>query len=304
MCTIESIPTLRWRRPLAQQSASIIGLITKPGEPRAAVLAAKIAEWAVDRGITLLVDEQVVNTPPGAHRSSNDELVERSQIIAVLGGDGTMIAAARLVGGRGTPVIGINLGSLGYLTDFSVDDTVNVLDCVARGDFEVDQRTMLDWRATRDGEVTARGTVLNDVVINKSTVARIIEIECRVNDALLTTYRSDGLIVATPTGSTAYNLSAGGPIIHPDTKAICISPICPHTLTNRPIVLPDDVEIKLKLITREEEVMITSDGQVGYPLTTGEEIRIRKCTRPFNMIQPRGRDYFQILRDKLRWGGH
>lgn len=289
---------------LARKCASVIGLITKPKEPRATSLASTIAKWAAEREIALLVDQHIDELPIHTRRASYDQITTESEAIVVLGGDGTMIAAARLVGGSGTPVLGINLGSLGYLTDFAVDDTIKALDSLCAGDYDIDPRAMLEWRAIRQEEQFAVGTVLNDVVINKSTVARIIEIDCWVDSRQLTKYRGDGLIVATPTGSTAYNLSAGGPIIHPETQAVCIAPICPHTLTNRPIVLPDSVKVTLELITREQEVMLTSDGQTGIELIGGDRIDIRKSPNPFNMVRPRDRDYFQILRDKLRWSGH
>ncbi|MGH9762223.1 MAG: NAD(+)/NADH kinase [Blastocatellia bacterium] len=289
---------------MARKCASVIGLITKPKEPRATSLASTIAKWAADRGIALLVDHNVGEAPSRSRRASYDQITTESEAIVVLGGDGTMIAAARLVGGSGTPVLGINLGSLGYLTDFAVEDTEKALDSLCEGDYEIDPRAMLDWRAVRQDEEFASGIVLNDVVINKSTVARIIEIDCWVDSRQLTKYRGDGLIVATPTGSTAYNLSAGGPIIHPDAQAVCIAPICPHTLTNRPIVLPDTIKVTLQLITREQEVMLTSDGQTGIPLLAEDRIEIKKSPNPFNMVRPRDRDYFQILRDKLRWSGH
>jgi NAD+ kinase len=214
-----------------------------------------------------------------------------------------MIAAARLVHARGTPVIGINLGSLGYLTEYPVEDVATALDALSDADYETDQRAMLDWRVVRSANEIGRGAVLNDVVVNKSTLARIIEIDCSIDGQLLTTYRADGLIVATPTGSTAYNLSAGGPIIIPSTRAIAIAPICPHTLTNRPIVLPDTAEVMLQLVTRDQQVMMTADGQTGLDLVAGDQVEIRKSDVTFNMIRPKNRHYFQILRGKLRWSG-
>jgi NAD+ kinase len=214
-----------------------------------------------------------------------------------------MIAAARLVHSRGTPVIGVNLGSLGYLTEYSTDDVAGVLQTIGDGNFEIDQRAMLDWKVVRGGEQIGAGSVLNDVVVNKATLARIIEIDCSIGSGYVTTYRADGLIVATPTGSTAYNLSAGGPIIHPSTRAIVIAPICPHTLTNRPLVLPDATIVTLQLVTRDQQVMITADGQTGLDLSSGDQIEIGKSARTFNMIRSKQRYYFQILRDKLRWSG-
>jgi NAD+ kinase len=288
---------------VARQQATRVGVIAKPNEPRATALAIAIAKWAAKYGLSLLVDEALSGAPAPAVVASHQSIAEESQVLIVLGGDGTMIASARLVAGRGTPVLGINLGSLGYMTEFSVEDVDAALERVAQGNYEVENRTMLDWCITRDNCNTAHDSVLNDVVLNKSALARVIEIGCRIGGAEVTTYRADGLIVSTPTGSTAYNLSAGGPIIYPKTSAISIAPICPHTLTNRPIVLPDSVEIELHLITREQDVMLTSDGQIGFRLLGGDSVRITKSSKTFDMIRPVDRDYFQILRDKLKWSG-
>ena len=280
-----------------------LGIITKPGEPRATALAGDIAEWARQHGLSLLVNDSLTEIPAGASAASLGEMAERSDLLIVLGGDGTMIGAARLVAGRGTPVLGVNLGSLGYLTEFAVEDVLPTLEEVSRGNFEVDCRMMLEWRVRRAGEKVGEGTALNDIVVNKSALARIIEIDCSVGNHYVTTYRADGLIVATPTGSTAYNLSAGGPIICPGTEAISICPICPHTLTNRPLLLPDTAEIRLQINTREQEVMLTSDGQTGVPLMAGDRVEVNKSDKTFNTIRPKNKDYFEILRNKLKWSG-
>jgi NAD+ kinase len=288
---------------MPQQLPARLGIITKPNEPRAAELAARIAEWAADHEINLFVNNRVRDLPPGTFSASAREIADHCDLLIVLGGDGTMISTARLVAGRGTPVLGINLGTLGYLTEFAIDEAMPALEYVVRGEYEVDKRTMLDWRVLRDGDQVGAGTALNDVVLNKSALARIIDIDCWVGSHYVTGYRADGLIVATPTGSTAYNLSAGGPIIAPATEALSICPICPHTLTNRPLVLPFGVEIALQMNTHEQEVMLTSDGQIGLPLMTGDRVEIRKSEKTFNTVCAKDRDYFEILRSKLRWSG-
>jgi len=288
---------------VAQKPPIRLGIIAKPNEPRASIVASTIAEWARAHGIALLVDNDLTPPPQSAIPCPQDEVAASSDLLVVLGGDGTMIGAARLVAGRGTPVLGINLGWLGYLTEFAVEDTVLALHQFLSGDFEIERRTMLDWECLRNDSRAGSGSVLNDVAINRSALSRVVEIACWIGNRAVTTYRGDGLIVATPTGSTAYNLSAGGPIVYPGTQAICLAPICPHTLTNRPIVLPDTVEISLRIDTREQEVMLTSDGQTGLPLTTGDVIKLRKSDKTFNTILPGDRDYFQILRDKLKWSG-
>ena len=285
------------------QPPARIGIITKPNEPRAAELAAHIATWAADHEINLFVNDRVKDLPPGTFSASAREIADHCNVLMVLGGDGTMIATARLVSGRGTPVLGVNLGTLGYLTEFSVEDAIPALEFVIRGEYEVDSRIMLDWQVIRDGDQVGAGSTLNDVVVNKSALARIIDIDFTVGSHYVTTYRADGLIIATPTGSTAYNLSAGGPIVAQDAQVITISPICPHTLTNRPLVLPDYAEIKLRINTREQEVMLTSDGQTGMPLMADDRVMIRKSAKTFNTITTKDRDYFQILRNKLKWSG-
>jgi NAD+ kinase len=285
------------------QPPTQLGIITKPGEPRADELAARIGAWASDHEIKLLVNDRVGNLPAGAFSASAREIADKCDLLIVLGGDGTMISTARLVAGRGTPVLGVNLGTLGYLTEFAIEQAIPALEFVIRGDYEIDRRMMLDWRVLRDGDQVGAGIALNDVVLNKSTLARIIDIDCWVGTHYVTGYRADGLIVATPTGSTAYNLSAGGPIIAPTAEAISICPICPHTLTNRPLVLPFDVKIKLQMNTREQEVMLTADGQIGMPLMGRDQVEIQRSEKTFNNVIAKDRDYFEILRSKLRWSG-
>jgi NAD+ kinase len=282
-----------------------IGIVTKPNEPRATEVAARIAEWAAEHEINLFVNDRVKerDLPPGTFSATAREVADHCDVLVALGGDGTMIATARLVSGRGTPVLGVNLGTLGYLTEFSAEDVIPALEFVVRGDYELDRRLMLEWRVLRDGDQVGAGTALNDVVVNKSALARIIDIDFTVGGQYVTTFRADGLILSTPTGSTAYNLSAGGPIIAPGVEAIAIAPICPHTLTNRPLVLPHYAEIRLRIHTREQEVMLTSDGQTGMPLMADDRVELRKSARTFNTIAAKDRDYFEILRSKLKWSG-
>lgn len=288
---------------MMRQPPARVGIITKPNEPRAADLAARIALWAADHNTNLFVNDRVKELPTGTFSASETEIAETCDLLIVLGGDGTMIAAARLVGGRGTPVLGVNLGTLGYLTEFTVEEVIPALEYVTHGEYEVDSRTMLDWRVVREGREVASASALNDVVVNKAALARIIEIDFLIGSHYVTTYRADGLIVATPTGSTAYNVSAGGPIIAPGTPAFSVCPICPHTLTNRPLVLPDTALIKLQMNTRDQEVMLTADGWTGVPLVAGDRVEIQKSAKTLNTVRARDRNYFQILRNKLRWSG-
>jgi len=288
---------------VTHQFPARFGIVTKPDEPRAIEVASRIAEWAEARGITLMMSNRIKQPPKGVTTAPLNEVAEQSDALIVLGGDGTMIATAVLVGGRGTPVLGVNLGTLGYLTEFPVDEVIPALEDVTKGEYEVSQRMMLDWRVLRDDDMIEESSALNDVVVTKSTTARIIEIECRIGSDHVTTYRADGLIVSTPTGSTAYNLSAGGPIIVPDAQALAICPICPHTLTNRPLVIPDTARIKLRLNTREQEVILTADGRISLHLMSEDCIEIMRSEKTFNTIRAKDRDYFQILRTKLRWSG-
>jgi NAD+ kinase len=280
-----------------------IGIFTKPEEPRAAALVAGIVEWAGDKDLELLINERLNEKPDGALSATDRKIAETADLIVTLGGDGTMLAVARLLEGRSTPVFGINLGTLGYLAEFPVEEALPALYEVILGHYRIARRTLIDWCVIRNQEVVGKGCALNDVVVNKATLARMIEIDCTVGSHYVTTYRADGLIIATPTGSTAYNLSAGGPIIYPSVGAIAIAPICPHTLTNRPLILPDKKRIKLELKTREQEVVLASDGQITVQLIADDIVEIKKSDSTFNVIVSKDKDYFHILRSKLRWSG-
>jgi NAD+ kinase len=220
----------------------------------------------------------------------------------VLGGDGTMIATSRMIGDYDVPVLGINYGTLGYLAEFRVEEMYQALESILTGDYRIDTRVRLAVEVMRGEEILMHSRALNDVVINKSALARIIEIEARMDGNLISGFRADGLIVSTPTGSTAYNLSAGGPVVYPSMNALVITPICPFTLSDRPIVVPDDALIELRLRTPDEEVVLTLDGQVGLPISPEDRVLIRKSLTTFKIVQPKNRNYFEVLREKLRWG--
>ncbi|MBS1768844.1 MAG: NAD(+)/NADH kinase [Acidobacteria bacterium] len=268
-------------------------IVIKPGHAEAKATALELSSWFSARDIKL------VGTFPADHAEAD---LSGCGLVVVLGGDGTMIAAARMIGEAEVPVLGINYGSLGYLTDFRIEELHTAVESVVSGKFETDHRVMLRTELIRNGESIAGGRVLNDVVINKAALARIIAIEVRLNGLFVNSFRSDGLIVATPTGSTAYNLSAGGPIVYPSMNAVVLTPICPFTLTNRPIVIPDDAQIELKLESGSEGVILSLDGQTGFPLVVGDIVRIRKSRTTLNLVQPENRNYFDVLRKKLQWG--
>ena len=285
-----------------------VGVLIKPHQPDALKTICRLVEWCAERGIAVvggprLGREQIAaETGCTVETLDHSELVKSVDFIVVLGGDGTMIATARMVGDHGTPVLGINYGTLGYLADFTHEEMIPALDSILAGTYTLDHRLMLAAEVYRGGEKLLHDRVLNDVVISKSALARIIEIETRIDGKFVNCFRADGLIVSTPTGSTAYNLSAGGPVIYPSMGAVVITPICPHTLSNRPLVVPDDAEIELILKTSNEEVGLTLDGQVGMPLEYEDRIVVHKSRTSFNLIQSNTRNYFDVLRNKLKWG--
>jgi NAD+ kinase len=285
-----------------------IGIVLKPHQPEALKTICELAVWLAERDLKMVGGPQIEReriehqTGCSVEEVEPEQLASEVDLMLVLGGDGTMIATARMIGDREIPVLGVNYGGLGYLTEFRIEELFSALESILAGNYRLDRRVMLAVQLRRGDQTPMTNRVLNDVVINKSALARIIEIEAYFNGQFVNAFRADGLIVSTPTGSTAYNLSAGGPVIFPSMNAVVITPICPFTLSNRPIVVPDDAEIELLLKTGKEEVALTLDGQVGFPLEVADRISIRKSRATFNLIQPSNRNYFDVLRDKLRWG--
>lgn len=223
-------------------------------------------------------------------------------LVVVLGGDGTLLKAVRLYGALEAPILGVNLGGLGFLTEIALEELPLLIEKIFEGDYQTEPRMVLTARIVRGGEDLFPLSFLNDVVINKGVLARIIDLETSIDGQFLTSYRGDGLIVSTPTGSTAYNLAAGGPILHPSLKTIILTPICPFTLTNRPIIVQDNVVIDIRLGSKAKEVWLTFDGQVGYPLREGDLVRIEKAVKSILLIKNPFKNYFEILRTKLKWG--
>ena len=285
-----------------------VGIVVKPRHPDVFKTLCEVVSWLGERGIAVLVGPEIERerikheTGCALQTIEQDKLAASVDLMLVLGGDGTVIATARMVGDTEVPVLGINYGGLGYLAEFRVEEIYTAFDAILLGNYRLDKRLMLTVELMRGEEQIARNRILNDVVINKSALARIIEIEAYLNQQFVNSFRADGLIVSTPTGSTAYNLSAGGPVIYPSMNAVVITPICPFTLSNRPIVVPDDAIIELRLKTRQEDVAVTLDGQVGLPLNVDDRVVIRKSRTTFNIVQPMNRNYFEVLREKLRWG--
>jgi NAD+ kinase len=285
-----------------------IGIVLKPHQPDALKTICELIQWLSQRGIELVggpeIEREQVEHETGCSVTEveHDSLAASVDLILVLGGDGTMISTARMIGDYEVPVLGVNYGGLGYLAEFRIEELYLGLESILSGNYRLDRRVMLHVDLERGESPIAVNRVLNDVVINKSALARIVEIDVFLNQLFVNSFRADGLIISTPTGSTAYNLSAGGPVIFPSMNAIVITPICPFTLSNRPIVVPDDAIIELRLKTDQEEVALTLDGQVGFPLKVDDRVVIRKSNTTFNLIQPSNRNYFDVLRDKLRWG--
>jgi len=285
-----------------------IGIVLKPHQPDALKTICELIQWLSQRGIELVggpeIEREQVEHETGCSVTEVEpaSLAASVDLILVLGGDGTMISTARMIGDYEVPVLGVNYGGLGYLAEFRIEELYLGLESILSGNYRLDKRVMLHVDLERDESPIAVNRVLNDVVINKSALARIVEIDVFLNQLFVNSFRADGLIISTPTGSTAYNLSAGGPVIFPSMNAIVITPICPFTLSNRPIVVPDDAIIELRLKTDQEEVALTLDGQVGFPLKVDDRVVIRKSNTTFNLIQPSNRNYFDVLRDKLRWG--
>jgi NAD+ kinase len=293
---------------MAQGSIKRIGVVVKPHQPDALQTLCELTQWLNERQITLVggpaVDRERIEHETGCAVEvvTDEELARSADLVLVLGGDGTMIATARMIGDSEIPVIGVNYGGLGYLAEFRIEELFSALEAILAGNYKLERRLMLEVELRRGEQLVTRNRVLNDVVVNKSALARIIKIEAYLDQQFVNSFRADGLIVATPTGSTAYNLSAGGPVIYPSMNTVVITPICPFTLSNRPIVVPDDSVIEVRLMTDNEEVALTLDGQVGFPMQVGDRIIIRKSETTFNLVQPMNRNYFDVLRDKLKWG--
>lgn len=279
-----------------------IAIFAKVHDPRCLGIAAELVDWLVAKGLSPLVENHLSRHLGSKYPAERSDIPDQADLVVVLGGDGTLISVARLVGDRQVPILGVNLGSLGFLTEITLTEMYPALERCLNGDFEVSARMMLRVSLLRDGVEIEGHQVLNDVVINKGALARIIDMETEVDGRYLTTFKADGLIISTPTGSTGYCLSANGPIIHPQLDCLVITPICPHTLTNRPIVVASDALISITLQSVNEDVFLTLDGQVGVTLKYGDVIRMERAEHRTKLVQSRSKDYFEVLRTKLKWG--
>jgi len=277
-----------------------VGIICKHDKPEAWEAAGELAAWLGERGVEALLDRGAA-VHAGLPGTPKDEIPEKADVAVVLGGDGTLLSVARLVGQKGLPIVGVNLGTLGFLTTVPLEQLYPTMETVLSGQYKVQERIMLLVSIKRDGKTIAQHHVLNDFVINKGALARIIDLDTYIDGDFLTTFKADGLIVYTPTGSTGYSLSAGGPIVHPTLSCVGITPICPHTLTNRPLILPDSAVFEA-IIKSEEDVFLTLDGQVGFLLKPNDSIVGKVAEQKMYTVMSPQEDYYSMLREKLKWG--
>jgi len=279
-----------------------VGIIANTAKERSSGYTVDLRKWLLARGLEVYLEEGIA-AKIGVLDQTEKGLWTLADLIIVFGGDGTILRTARLLAERDVPIVGINLGVFGYLTEVNLDEMYGALEEILAGNFQVERRMMLQVEIMKNDVILHKCSVLNDVVINRGNLSRLVELETAVDGRYLTTFKADGLIVATPTGSTAYSLAAGGPIVFPELDSIIINPICPHTLTNRPVILPENAVVEVILNTREPGATVTLDGQISFPVSYEERVVIRKSAQATKLISSPHRGYLEILRTKLGWGG-
>lgn len=279
-----------------------VGIFSKPGVAPAAELVPKLIGWLRAHSLQIRCDQETASYAGDCTGLPRPDVPEGCDLVIVLGGDGTLLSAARAIGGREIPLFAVNLGGLGFLTAITLDELYPELERALRNEHRVGKRKMLEIELLRNGNAVAHYEALNDAVINKASLARMIDVDAYVDHMFVCAYKVDGLIVATPTGSTAYSLSAGGPIIFPSVAAFCLTPICPHTLTNRPVIVPESSVIRLESLAEDGAAFLTVDGQVGEPLLKGDRIVCRASAYSIHLIRPPRMLFFDVLRAKLKWG--
>jgi NAD+ kinase len=279
-----------------------IGLISKPHTDKGAEVVPTLVSWLGARGLSLRLDLATAAYAGRTGGLPREEVVEGCDLVIVLGGDGTLLSAARAIGGREVPLFAVNLGGLGFLSTIAADDVYRDLKCALRGELRIGRRRMLHCDLLRGDATVYSHEALNDVVVSKSLIARMIDLETHVDAQFVCTYKGDGLVVSTPTGSTAYSLSAGGPIVFPSVSCLSLTPICPHTLTNRPVIVPDSSVIRIRNRSRDEESYLTLDGQVGQPLKQEDLVVCRSSPHVIRLVRPPNQKFFDVLRAKLKWG--
>ena len=280
-----------------------IGIFAKKSHPDVKVIISRIIAFLQSRDINVLIEKEFSPDSGEIIIIEKENIPQESDLIIVFGGDGTLLSVARLDNVTDIPILAVNLGGLGFLTEIRVEEIEDVLAKVLDSDYDIEKRMMFDVQLKRagDGKVE-KFAALNDIVVNKGALARIIDLDTYVNEMFLNSYRVDGLIISTPTGSTGYSLSAGGPIIYPTLKLVAIIPICPHTLTNRPIILDGEKEIMITLRFGDDDVYLTMDGQVGVVINIGDQVRVCKSEKNITLIKSPFRNYFEVLKEKLKWG--
>ncbi len=280
-----------------------VGITSKPKKAEVWEVVPSLIQWFRDRQIEVFVDKETAATLDGREKSlTRNEMSGQVDLIVVLGGDGTLLATARALNRKPVPLLAVNLGGLGFLTVITREELFATLELVLAGNLSTERRVQIEAEIVRADEVIASYLALNDAVLNKGAIARVLDFDVWVDNKFISTYKSDGLIVSTPTGSTAYSLAAGGPVIVPSVAAFIVTPICAHTLTNRPIVLPDSAAIEVAVKSQRESVYLTVDGQVGIALRSDDTVRIKKAASHVELIQSPHKSYFEILRQKLKWG--
>ncbi len=278
-----------------------VGIVSKPGSEQAHKIVPEIIAWLRHRGLTVRLDENT-GAYAGVPGIPREDVPEGCDLMIVLGGDGTLLSAARAIGRREIPLFPVNVGGLGFLTAITVDELYPELQRALRSEHRIGKRKLLTTEVERNGEVVASYDALNDAVLTKAALARMIDLETHVDEQFVCVYKADGLIISTPTGSTAYSLSAGGPIIFPSVPAICITPICPHMLTNRPVLVPETSVVRVQSHGPDESVFLTIDGQIGGPLREGDTVVCRSSHYSLMLVRPPRMMFFDVLRQKLKWG--
>jgi NAD+ kinase len=280
-----------------------VGLIYKRNNAAAAAAARRVVQWLAERGAETLLTPEQQRTIDAGTPVDEPELGQRSELVVTLGGDGTLLHAAGVLREHPVPVLGVNMGRLGFLTPFTEEELELALASALAGELAVQHRMRLEVRLRRSGTEEVAGIAMNDAVISQGAMARLLELEARQNGQLITVYRADGLIVSTPTGSTAYNLSAGGPLLTPGLAAICVTPICPHTLTNRSLVMPADCVITVQVVDTGDKPYLTIDGQQGYILDADDVVSVARAEAALPLFQAPDVDIFELMRSKLSWSG-
>jgi NAD+ kinase len=290
--------------PADAQTIRTVGIISRPRREDIARVVPPLIAWLRAHGVEVVSDSETGGCIGALAGETQDRenVAMCADLLIVLGGDGTLLSAARMAVEREVPILAVNLGGLGFLTTVPQDEIYQILEEIFSNKHRISHRVMLEAEVIRGGTVIRRQIALNDAVINKAALARIMDLELRVDGEYVTTYKADGLIISTPTGSTAYSLAAGGPIVYPIVEAFVVTPICPHTLTNRPLVIPDSAKVEIDFKAEDDEVFLTLDGQVGIELTRGDHIVLRKAREKLYLVRPARKTYFEILRTKLKWG--